>query len=43
MTAVPQVHDDVVARARGMQDLVRAEAGESERFVRDGQRGGDPR
>jgi hypothetical protein len=32
MTAVPQVHDDVVARARGMRDLVRAEAAESERL-----------
>ncbi|MGH3645176.1 MAG: acyl-CoA dehydrogenase family protein [Mycobacterium sp.] len=32
MTAVPQVHDDVVARARGMRDLVRAQAAESERL-----------
>jgi alkylation response protein AidB-like acyl-CoA dehydrogenase len=32
MTAVPRVHNDVVARARGMRDLVRAEAGESERL-----------
>ncbi|MET0475779.1 MAG: acyl-CoA dehydrogenase family protein [Mycobacterium sp.] len=30
MTTVTQVHDDVVAVARGMRDLVRAEAGRSE-------------